>query len=458
MKTRALILTILALALNAPSYGAVGVVGPVPVIVATTVPIVAATTLPISGTVTVNTPPPGATPIPYPTVAGTLVLKVDGSAITQPVSGTVAATQSGTWNIGAITTLPAIVLAAGQHIITDAGSVVNATLQASSAVIGHVIVDSGTIALSAGAATIGSIANTTFAVTQATGTNLHAVLDAGSAVIGHVITDSGSVTNATLQTGANVIGSISNTTFTVTQATGSNLHAVLDAGAAIIGKFGIDQTTPGTTNGVVINSGTTTVTQATGTNLHAVLDAGAAVIGHVINDASAAVIGAVTQSGTWTVQPGNTANTTPWLATISQGGNSASVSAGGALRTSPFIGTGGTSVQAIACNNSVAINISTATTTTLVAVSGATAIFVCGYDIEVVSGTTPTYKLVYGTGAACVTGQVALTGQYQDGAGSHATAGTGIGLLMQTPASQGLCLVTTGTTPNVQGRLTFGQW
>lgn len=37
--------------------------------------------------------------------------------------------------------------------------------------------------------------------------------------------------------------------------------------------------------------------------------------------------GAVTQSGTWTVQPGNTANTTPWLTTINQGGNSAVVKA-----------------------------------------------------------------------------------------------------------------------------------
>jgi hypothetical protein len=36
-----------------------------------------------------------------------------------------------------------------------------------------------------------------------------------------------------------------------------------------------------------------------------------------------------TQSGTWTVQPGNTANTTPWLATINQGGNSAAVAAKG---------------------------------------------------------------------------------------------------------------------------------
>lgn len=48
--------------------------------------------------------------------------------------------------------------------------------------------------------------------------------------------------------------------------------------------------------------------------------------------AGANVIGAVTQSGTWTVQPGNTPNTTPWLSSISQGGNTATVSAGGALK------------------------------------------------------------------------------------------------------------------------------
>lgn len=41
---------------------------------------------------------------------------------------------------------------------------------------------------------------------------------------------------------------------------------------------------------------------------------------------------AATQSGTWTVQPGNTANTTPWLATINQGGNSATVTASNALK------------------------------------------------------------------------------------------------------------------------------
>lgn len=69
------------------------------------------------------------------------------------------------------------------------------------------------------------------------------------------------------------------------------------------------------------------------------------------------VSGTVTanQGGTWTVQPGNTANTTPWLATISQGGNSASVSASNALKvdgsavTQPVSGTV-TAAQSTAAN------------------------------------------------------------------------------------------------------------
>jgi hypothetical protein len=63
---------------------------------------------------------------------------------------------------------------------------------------------------------------TSVTVTQATGTNLHTVVDSGS--------------------------------ITATQATGSNLHVQVDAGSAIIGKVGIDQTTPGTTNGVQVNA------------------------------------------------------------------------------------------------------------------------------------------------------------------------------------------------------------
>lgn len=82
--------------------------------------------------------------------------------------------------------------------------------------------------------------NTAFAV--------NATLQAGSAVIGHVIVDSGTLTAVTaitnaLPAGSNVIG-----------------HVINDAGSAIIGKVGIDQTTPGTTNAVAIASvGATTI-------------------------------------------------------------------------------------------------------------------------------------------------------------------------------------------------------
>jgi hypothetical protein len=40
----------------------------------------------------------------------------------------------------------------------------------------------------------------------------------------------------------------------------------------------------------------------------------------------------VSQNGIWTIQPGNSANSTPWLQTINQGGNSAIVSSAGALK------------------------------------------------------------------------------------------------------------------------------
>jgi hypothetical protein len=60
------------------------------------------------------------------------------------------------------------------------------------------------------------------------------------------------------------------------------INAAIPAGGNIIGKVGIDQTTPGTTNLVSIGSNGTVA-----------LAAGSAVIGHVISDASGAVIGHV---------------------------------------------------------------------------------------------------------------------------------------------------------------------
>lgn len=110
----------------------------------------------------------------------TNALKVDGSAVTQPVSGTVSANATlsaettkviGTINISASQTVG---LVAGSAVI---GHVIN---DASSAVIGHVIHDSGSTTVVTGNVT----------AVQATGTNLHVVVDsAPSTVVTGPLTD-----------------------------------------------------------------------------------------------------------------------------------------------------------------------------------------------------------------------------------------------------------------------------
>ena len=71
------------------------------------------------------------------------------------------------------------------------------------------------------------------------------------------------------------------TTVTVTQGTGTNLHVVNDAGTAIMGKVGIDQTTPGTTNGVQVNAALPTGANTIG---NVGLVAGSAKVGQVAID------------------------------------------------------------------------------------------------------------------------------------------------------------------------------
>lgn len=106
----------------------------------------------------------------------------------------------------------------------------------------------------------------------------------------------------------------------------------------------------------------------------------------------------VSQSGTWTVQPGNTANTTPWLATINQGGNSATVTAGNALKvdgsavTQP-ISQAGRSKVAIVRNDYSSVNVTTGAYVQLIASTAAT---INQLDIFDSSGQT----LALATGAA----------------------------------------------------------
>jgi hypothetical protein len=77
----------------------------------------------------------------------------------------------------------------------------------------------------------------------------------------------------------------------------------------------------------------------------AVLFVAGSLLGQLNQSGGASTSVSAVQSGTWTIQPGNTANTTPWLASLSQGGNTATVTASNALKvdgsavTQPVSGT-----------------------------------------------------------------------------------------------------------------------
>jgi hypothetical protein len=135
-----------------------------------------------------------------------------------------------------------------------------------------------------------------------------------------------------------------------------------------------------------------------------------------------------------------------------------------------LIGTAGTVPSSndpcsYAKKNSVAIAVSTATTTALVAVSGSTTVYVCGFDFSIAASATTatTAQLEYGTGAACVTTHTALTGTYGSGDAAVSTTptvisrGDGSATVLAGIASNGICIVTAGTTNLVEGSLTYVQ-
>jgi hypothetical protein len=238
------------------------------------------------GTGTAGTPSGGVLTVQG--VSGGTALKVDGSAVTQPVSGTVSIGANSSVNLNQI---------AGTTTATGNG--------VSGAGVQRVAIVSDNTAFS-----VNSVQSGIWTVQPGNTANTTAWFVNDSS--------NGTVTPGTVATKSSLIGGQFNTTLP-TLTTGQQAAIQVDSsGRIVIGAL------------------------AAGSN----------------------TIGAVTQSGTWTVQPGNTANTTPWLATISHGGNSATVSAGGALKvdgsavTQPVSGT-----LSITANSSVNLNQIAGTTT-----------------------------------------------------------------------------------------------
>jgi len=114
---------------------------------------------------------------------------------------------------------------------------------------------------------------------------------------------------------------------------------------------------------------------------------------------------------------------------------------------------------------SVKVAITTATTTTLVTPLGTTTIYVCSFSLTIsqVVTTANTIKFIHGTGAACVTNPIDLTGAYGSGgvvANIPIVVATSSsrGTLFKTPAAGGLCATTTiGATAFFHGVVTYVQ-
>lgn len=157
-----------------------------------------------------------------------------------------------------------------------------------------------TNALPAGTNTLGSVKVTD-------GTNTAAVI----ATINSVKTDLSSVNGITVLTGTGATGTGAQRVTIATDTATVAGSSTLPAGTNLIGKVGIDQTTVGTTNAVSLAQiGATTVLTGNGT-------AGAGAQRVTIASDNTAFSTNSVQSGTWTVQPGNTPNSTPWLVTQS---------------------------------------------------------------------------------------------------------------------------------------------
>ena len=103
--------------------------------------------------------------------------------------------------------------------------------------------------------------------------------------------------------------------------------------------------------------------------------------------------------------------------------------------------------------SSVVLNVTTSAQ--VLAVSGTTSIYVCGFNATL-AGTTPTFQFEYGTGAVCATGLTVLSGVYAP-SGSAFVAYSPSYTAFKVPSANALCVATGGTTPSLQGTLTYIQ-
>lgn len=112
--------------------------------------------------------------------------------------------------------------------------------------------------------------------------------------------------------------------------------------------------------------------------------------------------------------------------------------------------------------SSVAINVAAAGTTQLVAASGNASIWVCSYAFSSTGATTSTtVQFTAGTGGTCAVATVLLTGSLAPNVATTPpvvmASSVGATAVLKVPAGSALCIVVAGTTPSVQGHVSFVQ-
>lgn len=91
--------------------------------------------------------------------------------------------------------------------------------------------------------------------------------------------------------------------------------------------------------------------------------------------------------------------------------------------------------------------------TQIIALSGTTKVYLCTVNVTGVSGTSPTFSLVYGTGSNCATGQNTFLGAWTTAANTVYS----FNRPFVTPAGQAVCYKDSGTNPVQNYAITYVQ-
>lgn len=411
---------------------------------------------------------------------------------TQPVSGSlgrtwtlssgtdsVASAQSGTWNLTNISGTISLPTGASTSALQTTGNTSLSSIDGKTPAFGQAamvasvpvaiasnqsaipVTQSGSWPLSAGSAIVGKVGIDQTTPGTTNGVQVNAALPAGANAIGKLATNSGVTIGAVEIAAAQTLGTVT-TVGTVSAVTA--ISNALPAGAAILGKVGIDQTTPGTTNGVQVNAALPTGANAigklatnSGVTIGAVEIAAAQTLGTVSTvtavtaitnalPAGSNAIGKLAANGGVTIGDVNVISEIPGTGATNLG------KAEDAAHTTADVGvmalgvrvdpttTARTSADAdysgIAVDHVGAVAIAahpgryscfvalTATVTTQCQAAPGAGLrnYVTSLSCSNGAASVQGVDVVFGTGAACVTGTTALTHKYQMGTNALTTS------------------------------------